>query len=135
LLQGQSQIVNAHSSGQGRDCGGCEREEMKRRTLFDTKQKLISVLRETRDYLARPDNDFAWSSWQDAPAALREVDGLISCIESGNLPNRSDITFLFLPTGLIQEVSVSNGWGQEFLELASRLDAAVERAYGVQTSN
>jgi len=99
--------------------------------LFDSKQKLIAILRETRNFLARPENDFAWSSWKDAQAALREIDGLISRIESGNLPNRSEITFLFLPTSDIQEVSVSSGWGQEFLELANRLDVAVKKVYGI----
>jgi hypothetical protein len=32
---------------------------------------------------------------------------------------------LFLPTGPIQEVSLSSGWGDEFLQLAERYDAAV----------
>jgi hypothetical protein len=93
-------------------------------------QRLVEVLQEAREFLARPDNDFAWSSWEDAPAALREIDGIISRIESGDMPKRSDIELLFLPTGPIQEVSVSSGWGQQFVELASRFDAAIERAYG-----
>jgi|SRR5580704_16693611 hypothetical protein len=93
------------------------------------RQRLIEVLRETRGFLARPDNDFAWSSWRDAPEAIREIDGLISCIESGQMPKRSDIEMLFLPTGPVQEVSVSSGWGQEFVELASRLDEAVGSAF------
>jgi hypothetical protein len=94
------------------------------------RQRLIEVLREAREFLARPDSDFAWSSWEDAPAALREIDGIVSRIESGDMPKRSDIELLFLPTGPIQEVSLSSGWGQEFVELASRFDAAIERAYG-----
>jgi hypothetical protein len=93
-------------------------------------QRLIEVLWEAREFLARADNDFAWSSWKDAPAALREIDGIVSRIESGHMPKRSDIELLFLPTGPIQEVSVSSGWGQEFVELASRFDAAIELAYG-----
>ena len=93
-------------------------------------QRLVEILNEARGFLARPDNDFAWSSWDDGLAALREIDGLISQIEIGDMPARSDIEFLFLPTGPIQEVSVSSGWGQEFLELASRFDAAIEKACG-----
>ncbi len=93
-------------------------------------QPLVEVLREARRLLSRPDNDFAWSSWEDAPAALSEIDGIIVRIESGDMPGRSDIELLFLPTGPIQEVSVSSGWGQEFLHLASRFDRAVGRAYG-----
>lgn len=94
-------------------------------------QMMIEVLRETRQFLSRPDNDFAWSSWEDAPAALREIDGIISRIESGQMPKRIEIEVLFAPTGPIQEVSLSSGWGQEFLALASRFDQAAERAYGM----
>ena len=87
-------------------------------------QRLVEVLREARQLLSRPDNDFGWSSWEDAAAALGEIDGIIARIESGDMPRR-----LFLPTGPIQEVSVSSGWGREFLDLASRFDRAVAMAY------
>jgi hypothetical protein len=90
---------------------------------------VVDVLREAREFLARPDNDYAWSSWENAPAALREIDGIIARIENGDMPKRSDIELLFLPTGPIQEVSVSSDWGQEFVELANRFDAAIEGAY------
>jgi len=39
--------------------------------------ELIEVLSRTRGLLLLPANDFAWSSWQDAEAAVREVDSLI----------------------------------------------------------
>lgn len=92
-------------------------------------QPLIDVLQQARLLLVRPDNDFAWSSWKDAPAALCEIEGIISQLESGIIPKRSDIELLFLPTGPIQEVSLSSGWGQEFIELSNQFDAAIERAY------
>jgi len=94
-------------------------------TTSTTHSKLVSVLREAREFLARPDNDYAWSSWNDAADALREIDGLISRIESGDMPKRLDLEVLFAPTGPIQEVSLSSGWGQEFLGLADRFDAAM----------
>jgi hypothetical protein len=73
--------------------------------------KLVSVLHEAEDYLKRPNNDFAWSPWDNAADALREIDSLISRIESGDLPKKIDLEILFAPTGAIQEVSVSSGWG------------------------
>lgn len=91
---------------------------------------LIAVMKEARVFLARPENDFAWSSWDDATAALREIDGVIEHLQADNLPPRSDFTVLFLPTGPIQEVSLSSGWGDEFLKLAERFDAAMIRSYG-----
>lgn len=90
--------------------------------MNSNRTKLIEILREARALLARPDNDFAWSSWKDAPAALREIDDIISRIKSDEMPKRREIRVLFLPTGPIQEVGINSGWGQEFIELASRFD-------------
>ena len=94
------------------------------------RQELVEVLRQARSLLALPDNNFDWSSWADADAALREVDGLVAKVQSGQLPERLAIEVLFAPTGPIQETSLSSGWAQEFLALASKCDAAVERVYG-----
>jgi hypothetical protein len=91
---------------------------------------LIEVLRDTRLMLCRSENDFTWSSWEDAPAAVAEIDGLLSRLNSGEPPERSQIEILFLPTGPLQEISLSNGWGPEFLKLANRCDTAMEQAYG-----
>lgn len=90
---------------------------------------LADLLREARALLARPGNNFDWSSWEDEETALREVDGLIAVLEAGRLPARLEVTVLFAPTGPIQEVSLSSGWGDEFVELADRFDAGVTRAY------
>ena len=86
---------------------------------------LLTVLRDTRLLLARPENDFTWSSWEDTEAALREIDALIALVSNGALPDRRQLAVLFAPTGPIQEVSVSSGWGEMFLELAERLDAVM----------
>ncbi|MDB6034202.1 MAG: hypothetical protein JWM16_4540 [Verrucomicrobiales bacterium] len=54
------------------------------------------------------------------------MDDLIRRIEAGGMSDYCDITVLCAPTGGIQEVAESSGWGQEFLSLAKRFDAAVE---------
>ena len=97
--------------------------------MSDAKSKLADVLREAVVWLRRPENDFAWSSWDDAEEAVSELSAHIAVLEAGKLPPRLDLTVLFAPTGPIQEVSVSSGWGQEFLALADRFDSAVTRAY------
>ena len=84
--------------------------------------RLEAVLLETRALLARPGNNFSWSSWKDQPAALAELDELIAEVRRGCRPEALGV--LFLPTGPIQEVSLSSGWGQEFLDVADRYDKA-----------
>ena len=88
-------------------------------------KKLISVFEETRRLLARPDNNFAWSSWEDREDALVEIDKLLSSLRSGSLQGEQTIRVLFAPTGPIQEVSLSSGWATDFIELANRFDDAV----------
>jgi hypothetical protein len=44
-------------------------------------------------------------------------------IEAGEEPDHLETQFI--PTGPIQEVSVSSGWGKEFLALATEFDAAL----------
>jgi hypothetical protein len=88
-------------------------------------QNLIAVLSETRVLLANPENDFSWSSWEDSSDALEEIDGLLSQLKAGEFPSADSLRVLLLPTGPIQEVSVSSGWGDAFLELANRFDATM----------
>jgi hypothetical protein len=86
-------------------------------------QDLISIVKEARSLLALANNDFSWSSWIDQDQAISEVDKIITELENGSVP---DIRVLFAPTGPIQEVSLSSGWGNEFIELADRFDKAYE---------
>ena len=85
---------------------------------------LISVLEEARGLLAAADNNFAWSSWRDCNDALDEIDTILSELRSGILPSALTLHVLFAPTGPIQEVSLSSRWGDEYIELAERFDAA-----------
>ena len=93
---------------------------------------LLAILREVRCLLARPENDFSWSGWNDETAALGEVDTLVAGITSGEIPKLASLKVLFAPTGPIHELSVSSGWGNEFLALADRFEAALS---DIQTSN
>lgn len=90
--------------------------------------ELIAVFLRTREALALPDNDFSWSSWRDAGHALEEIDAIILTLRSGRMPDEGQMSVLFAPTGPIQEVSLSSGWGDAFLKLADDFDAALERA-------
>ena len=82
-------------------------------------QKFIAILKETKALLALDGNDFSFSSWLDQTQAISEIDSIISELENGSVP---EIGVLFALTGPIQEVSLSSGWGNEFLELAERFD-------------
>ena len=81
-------------------------------------QALAEILRETRAYITRAENDFAWTGWNSAEDALRDLDPLIAALNGGETPDRARMQFLFAPTGPLQELSISSGWDVEFLDLA-----------------
>lgn len=84
-------------------------------------ESLRAVLRDVRERLQRPGNDFTFSSWQGQADAVAELDRRIAELGAGQHP---DVSVLFAPTGPLQEVAIHSGWGDEFLELANRFDAA-----------
>ena len=88
---------------------------------FSELQQAVQAL---RNLLARPDNDFSWSSWPDQAAALAEIDQHLDWLSRGGVP---DLSLLLVPTGPAQEVSLSSGWGEEYLQVAERIEAALAR--------
>jgi hypothetical protein len=81
---------------------------------------LTDVLARMRRLIALPGNEFGWSTWDNADEALEEFDTLVAEIELGGRP--AGMTVLFLPTGQLQELSISSGWAVEYLELSARFD-------------
>ncbi len=83
---------------------------------------LLAVMTAMRRLVALPDNDFAWSAWRDHQAALADLARAIADLTQGAVP---PLSWLFAPTGPLQDVSLRSGWGAEFLALAARFDAAM----------
>lgn len=85
--------------------------------------KLIRVFEDAKLLLSRSDSSFLYSGWEDAAEANAEMDQVLGHLREGKVAAVSAI--YFLPTGPLQEVSISSGWGDEFVALADRFDAAM----------
>lgn len=92
---------------------------------MSTAATLLDIFYRARDLVALPQNDFSWSGWRDAEEALAEIDGIISRLRAGDVPETIVMAVLFAPTGPMQELSMSSGWGNRFLQLASEFDDAI----------
>lgn len=77
-------------------------------------------MEEVRGLLSSEDNDFTWSSWDDRNAGLAELDEILFALRGGFEVPVHTLRVLFAPTGPIQEVSLSSGWGDAFIALADR---------------
>lgn len=85
-------------------------------------KSLIHVLESAIELVSIPGNDFCLSYWDDEQEAKQEILGLIATIKNGVLPDRVKIAVLFAPTGPLQEVSLSSGWAEAFLNVAEKYD-------------
>ncbi len=81
--------------------------------------EILEALRRTRELVARSE-DSDWST-RSARKLEKKLDRLIRSIERGWRP-KLRLGFLFIATGDLQEISLANGWGDEFLELAEVVD-------------
>jgi hypothetical protein len=89
------------------------------------RQDLAQVLRDAKTLISLDDNDFSWSYWGDAETALAEIETHLRQIETGQLPDRLELEVIFAATGPMQELSMSSGWGTQFIRLADRFDDAI----------
>jgi hypothetical protein len=89
--------------------------------VSDANEQVQSLLAELRGLLASSDNDFAWSRWASASDALKDFDAVVA---SGGT---RELLYLLAPTGSLQEVSMSSGWGDEFVRIANDIESMLGR--------
>lgn len=88
---------------------------------------LIAVFHDALALVGRDSNDFAWSSWRDAAHARAELAGLLTRLATEPAAVASTVAAIFAPTGPLQELALSSGWADDYLALAARADAALDR--------
>jgi hypothetical protein len=74
------------------------------------------------------DTDLMWTSYNSAEKLIAKIDLNSKLLENSN--NQQSLEFfqhLFAPTGTFQEISMQNGWSDEYLKLASEFDTLYEK--------
>ena len=85
--------------------------------------KLLRVLKETKKRLESSE-DSAFASKTTAEM-IKIIDSNINNIQLNSTCNLKELEMLYGPTTSLQDTSYDNGWGQEFIELSSQLDKAI----------
>ena len=89
-------------------------------------EEIVAILEEVASILKLPDMDVAWSRYNNVEEAVEDINQHNARLRRGDLSKMQDLTLLFAPTGSLQEISISSGWGTPFLSIAARFDRAVE---------
>jgi hypothetical protein len=96
----------------------------KKKTNHDKMQlthELIGVLEAVKANI-RDDSDYMWSYFETPQQARTEIDQYVAELEVGNISSLPDISTHFAPTSGYQELSLQNGWSDEYMKLAGRFD-------------
>lgn len=91
------------------------------------REEIAAILQRLVELVGVSD-DFMWSTWDDRDEALAELRVAERELSKGERP--ATLHVLFLPTGDLQEVSLGNGWSDEYIRLADRFDDALKRLDG-----
>ena len=95
--------------------------------MKDSSQELIAIFDDVLSYIRRPGVDLVWSHWDNVDEAIKELENHKSRFLKNDFTKLDEASFLFAPTGSLQEVSLSNGWGDEFIQLAIKMDKLTEK--------
>ena len=83
-------------------------------------EKLICALEETNSYL----RNSSASDWSTMPPEeiVRRLESEVVKARNRKPLDVNLLERLFAPTGVIQEISISSGWGTRFLRLSEVID-------------
>ncbi|MGN8067671.1 hypothetical protein [Mucilaginibacter sp. 22184] len=71
--------------------------------------------------------DIVWTRFNSAQDLTNELTDCIQKLRVGDHQTLKEVYMLFAPTGTFQELSISNGWSHEYLNLAHQFDVYYEK--------
>ena len=84
---------------------------------------ILEVLKNIDLYITKT-ADVSWSAIENIADFKTELNKDIIAISNKDYTSLSRYDTYFLPTGDFQEIAMSNGWGEEYLELAKKFETA-----------
>lgn len=89
-------------------------------------QEVAEILKRIKAFISK-ETDTVWAGFENANKFLEELNQDIEKIENCDYQTLEKVYVEFLPTCSYQEISMSNGWSDKYLELSSDFDKIYER--------
>ena len=93
-------------------------------------QEIIKIIKIVRNKIT-VETDVIWTKYESPIELQQEIDKALKELEDGNLEKLELLNSHFYPTSTFQEISISNGWSEEYIELSTKFD----KLYKSITSN
>jgi len=89
--------------------------------MKDQYEQLYLILDEVLNFIT-PETDVTWSGYQSVSDLLDELKKCKERLINKDPTVFSLINMMFAPTGALQEISIDNNWGNEFIVLSKMVD-------------
>lgn len=84
--------------------------------------EIRKILEEVLEIVKSDDTDIFWSCYNSVEDLVEDLYSLMDRLRRGDETAQEDVRLLFAPTGSLQEISISSGWGNQFVNIASKID-------------
>jgi len=89
-----------------------------------TQRVLVPTLVSVCDWLRCLGEEAKSDRWDEAERVLFELEEVVGRLQRGEPIDQTRLTSFFAPTGVVQDVALESGWGDDFLGLAEQFDLA-----------
>lgn len=89
--------------------------------LFLVNPALIHIINSVKEKIT-DHSDMVWTSYDNAQQLKNELHKIAENLIAGDSTSLEELKHLFLPTAVLQEHAISNGWPDEYLKLAAQFD-------------
>ncbi len=89
-------------------------------------KEIISLLKIIRRYVSIENSDVIMSTFSTNKDVINTIDNHIARLSESDISRVNELIVLFLPTSDFQEISISNGWSEEYLKIAKKFDNLIK---------
>jgi len=92
----------------------------------DINENLIKQLNEIIELVSTRDTNMVWSTFDTKEVLILELENYIQRLKNSDFSSIEQLISLFLPTGDLQEIAISSGWGEEYLSISKKFDDLIQ---------
>lgn len=94
---------------------------------MSTENKLIALL-ETIESKITSETNIVWTKYDTIDELFEDLKKIKIGVYNQNPEAMENLKSLFAPTGSFQEMSIDNGWGDEFIKLSDHFDSIISNS-------
>ena len=92
----------------------------------DINENLIKLLNKIIELVSTRDTNMVWSTYDTKEVLILELKNYIQRLQNNDFSPIEQLINLFLPTGDLQEIAISSGWGEEYLSISKKFDVLIQ---------